>query len=163
MVLLVPLGFQRVYKYANVQWENMRTVRFLSPHTPRGSVDLFITFCEGVSCFVLLSVFPQKMSLSSTLSLHSPSPTYIYMQTDFPLSLFFFFFNLSKPLITHAHIHTHTSLLNTACPLGACFNTLSVFESQAVSKLPPALTFYFPLQTAHIGCFALTTIGLRSI
>jgi len=43
------------------------------------------------------------------------------------LSLFFFWF--IKTLITHAHIHTHTSLLNTACPLSACFNTLSVFES----------------------------------
>lgn len=85
VVLLVPLGFQRVYKYVNVQWENTRTVRFPLPHTPRGSVDLFITFCEGVSRFVLLSVFPHKCHFPSTLSLLSPCS----MQTHFPLFLIY--------------------------------------------------------------------------
>lgn len=97
VVLLVPLGFQRVYKYVNVQWENTRTVRFPSPHTPRGSVDLFITFCEGVSRFCSSFCFSTQMSFSFNI---------VFAVSLFNANSFSSFFDLSETLIRHAHIRT---------------------------------------------------------
>ncbi len=126
----------------------------------QGPCGPLAAYTLGICGFVYRFLWRCELHCSSFCS---STQTCNFPSTSSLLSLTRCTFYLSQTLITHAYCHTYTSLLKAVSPLGTRFDTLSVFESRAVSKLPLALTFYFPLQTAHTRCFALTTIGLRSI